>query len=225
MKVVTSALRARPIQAGLLQVLGLLLICIGVGYRFGVPTALIVAGIGVVPGNRLTRSEANVLGRLLPRESRAVSYQALWANDDWPDVEHVVWSGDLADEGAPDRCRVRVHPVVRRHDQHVPGRCVHADVGVAAAGATPGLDSEPYPGITWPRHVQQGLVSLLVNGSWYTQDPQHGRDVIGLVVLDPQRVEPHQRPDGSIYFLIDGVTPVRRDDMIHITELVLPGQA
>lgn len=48
MKVVTSALRARPIQAGLLQVLGLLLICIGVGYRFGAPTALIVAGVGVV---------------------------------------------------------------------------------------------------------------------------------------------------------------------------------
>ena len=166
-----------------------------------------------------------MLGRLLPRESRAVSYQALWANDDWPTSN--TWSGQAISQTKALQIGA-VYACIRLYVDTIstfPVGAFTRTSGSRLPAPRPDWMSEPYPGITWTRHVQQGLVSLLVNGNWYTRKIRNtARDVIGLVVLDPQRVEPHQRPDGSIYFLIDGVTPVERDDMIHITELVLPGQ-
>lgn len=74
-------------------------------------------------------------------------------------------------------------------------------------------------------HYQQVMVSLLLDGNAFTRIIRDANGVIGLVVLDPQRVQINRdNPQRTIQYTIDGgASIVPRDEMIHITEMRLPG--
>lgn len=74
-------------------------------------------------------------------------------------------------------------------------------------------------------HFQQVMVSLLLDGNAFIRIIRDTDGVIGLSVLDPQRVTINRdNLQRNIQYVIDGGTSiVPRDEMIHITELRLPG--
>ena len=86
------------------------------------------------------------------------------------------------------------------------------------------LDS-PEIGVSRTEHFQQVLVSLLLNGNAFTRILRDDQGIAGLMVLNPQRVEVRlnrvtRRPE----FVYDNRDVIPSEDMIHITELRLPGE-
>jgi HK97 family phage portal protein len=79
---------------------------------------------------------------------------------------------------------------------------------------------------TRTEHYQQVLVSLLLDGNAFIRIIRDTNGIIGLSVLDPMRVTINRdNPQRNIQYSIDGgESIVPRDEMIHITELKLPGQ-
>ena len=79
---------------------------------------------------------------------------------------------------------------------------------------------------TRTEHYQQVLVSLLLDGNAFIRIIRDTNGIIGLSVLDPIRVTINRdNPQRNIQYSIDGgESIVPRDEMIHITELKLPGQ-
>jgi HK97 family phage portal protein len=84
----------------------------------------------------------------------------------------------------------------------------------------------PEVGVSRTAHFQQVLVSLLINGNSFTRILRDDQGVAGLVVLNPKRVEIRlskttRRPE---YVVDNGKEIVAYEDMIHITELQMPGE-
>ena len=87
------------------------------------------------------------------------------------------------------------------------------------------MDEAGALGLSWGDYVQQGIVSLLLDGNWFSKVLRRANgEVIGLQVLDPTRVEVDVNGANEVVFRWDGNTPIRTEDMLHITELRLPGQ-
>ena len=83
----------------------------------------------------------------------------------------------------------------------------------------------PEIGVSRTEHFQQVLVSLLLNGNAFTRILRDDQGIAGLIVLNPQRVEVRlnratRRPE----FVYDNRDVIASEDMIHITELRLPGE-
>jgi HK97 family phage portal protein len=83
----------------------------------------------------------------------------------------------------------------------------------------------PEIGVSRTEHFQQVLVSLLINGNSFTRILRDDQGIAGLIVLNPQRVEIRlnratRRPE----FVYDNRDVIASEDMIHITELRLPGE-
>jgi HK97 family phage portal protein len=71
---------------------------------------------------------------------------------------------------------------------------------------------------------QQVVVSLLLDGNAYlaiTRDS--GGNVVDLNVLNPTEVEPKMGPTGPYYVLQSTNRRLQRDDVLHLTEMLLPG--
>jgi HK97 family phage portal protein len=82
----------------------------------------------------------------------------------------------------------------------------------------------PESGITRTEHFQQVLVSLLLDGNSFTRILRDDRGIVGLVVLNPQKVEVVRDPvTRRPAFMFDSRDMIQLDDMIHITELRMPG--
>jgi HK97 family phage portal protein len=86
------------------------------------------------------------------------------------------------------------------------------------------LDS-PEVGVSRTEHFQQVLVSLMLNGNAFTRILRDDQGIAGLMVLNPRSVEVQlnkstRRPE----FVHDHRTIIPAEDMIHITELRLPGE-
>jgi len=72
---------------------------------------------------------------------------------------------------------------------------------------------------------QQMVVSLLLDGNAYvliTRDS--AGDVIELNVLNPTDVDPRMGPTGPNYILKSTNRRLQRDDVLHLTEMLLPGE-
>ncbi|MFZ9275068.1 MAG: phage portal protein, partial [Ilumatobacteraceae bacterium] len=83
----------------------------------------------------------------------------------------------------------------------------------------------PEVGVSRTEHFQQVLVSLLLNGNSYTRILRDDQGIAGLIVLNPRAVEVRlnrvsRRPE----FVYDQRDIIPAEDMIHITELRLPGE-
>jgi HK97 family phage portal protein len=83
----------------------------------------------------------------------------------------------------------------------------------------------PESGITRTEHFQQVLVSLLLDGNSFTRILRDDRGIAGLVVLNPQKVEcSRDRVTRRPIYIYDNRDTIPLEDMIHITELRMPGE-
>jgi len=84
----------------------------------------------------------------------------------------------------------------------------------------------PESGMNRTDHFQQVLVSLLLNGNAFIRIIRDDQGIVGLAVLNPMRVEIHRDAATRriVYRLHDAEGPaIEAEDMIHITEMRLPG--
>jgi HK97 family phage portal protein len=83
----------------------------------------------------------------------------------------------------------------------------------------------PDIGVTKDDHFQQVLVSLLLNGNSFTRiiRDEEG-EVLALSVLNPQRTEVRRDAAGRLFYVYDAKDRIEDVDMIHIKDLVLPGE-
>jgi len=83
----------------------------------------------------------------------------------------------------------------------------------------------PESGVTRTEHFQQVLVSLLLDGNSFTRILRDDQGIAGLVVLNPQRVEcSRDRVTRRPIFVYENRDVIQLEDMIHITELRMPGE-
>ena len=83
----------------------------------------------------------------------------------------------------------------------------------------------PETGVTRTEHFQQVLVSLLLNGNSFTRIVRDDQGVAALVVLNPEKVEcSRDQVTRRPIYIYDQRDIIQSDDMIHITELRLPGE-
>jgi len=83
----------------------------------------------------------------------------------------------------------------------------------------------PETGVTRTEHFQQVLVSLLLNGNSFTRILRDDQGIVGLVVLNPELVEcSRDQATRRPIFVYDNRDVITADDMIHITEMRLPGE-
>ena len=83
----------------------------------------------------------------------------------------------------------------------------------------------PESGVSRTDHFQMVLVSLLLNGNAFVRVLRDDLGVVGLSVLNPTRVEivrnpANRRPE----YLIDNAERVSAEEMIHVSEMRLPGE-
>jgi len=83
----------------------------------------------------------------------------------------------------------------------------------------------PEVGVARTEHFQQVLVSLLLDGNSFTRILRDDQGIAGLAVLNPRHVDirlnrVNRRPE----YVYDNREVIPYEDMIHITELRLPGE-
>lgn len=84
---------------------------------------------------------------------------------------------------------------------------------------------EPDTNVSRSDHYQMMIFSILVHGESFTRKlfDQRG-DVIALHIMDPRRIKVRRNNDGRIEYAVDnGKTVLSEDEIIHITDLRLPG--
>jgi HK97 family phage portal protein len=163
---------------------------------------------------------------LRPRtETRAMSYQALWGSG--ADLTTRTWSGatvtyDSALALSTTYACVRlltdtistlpVDTFFRSDGQRLPFR------------PKPAWVDEPDAGTTREEHVQQVVMSLLLDGNSYTRVYRNAvGDVVSLVVLDPTRMQIRRDRFGDVEYVWDSSRILTRADIKHITMLKRPG--
>jgi HK97 family phage portal protein len=83
----------------------------------------------------------------------------------------------------------------------------------------------PEVGVSRTEHFQQVLVSLLINGNSFTRILRDDQGIAGLMVLNPRSVEVRlNKATRRIEYVHDSRFIIEPEDMIHITELRLPGE-
>ena len=162
-----------------------------------------------------------------PLEERAVSYQALFAAGDSLELTTpagVVMNQDEALKiGAVYACvrliadsisTLPIDTYVRRDGTRTPFR------------PRPVWLDSPEVGVTRIDHFQQVLVSLLIDGNAFVRILRDDQGIAGLAVLNPRKVDVRRnrvtrRPE---YVINEGKTVVPYEEMIHITEMTMPGE-
>ena len=162
---------------------------------------------------------------LRPRESRAMSYQALWGAG--AELTSRTWSGspvtyDSALALSTTYACVRlltdtistlpVDTFFRSDGQRLPFR------------PKPAWVDEPDAGTSREEHLQQVVMSLCLDGNSYTRVYRNTvGDVVSLVVLDPTRMQIRRDRFGDIEYVWDSSRILTRQDIKHITMLKRPG--
>lgn len=166
--------------------------------------------------------------RLLNRsESRAISYQSLFAAG--ADLAPRTYAGTSVTQETSLRLGV-VYACVRLLSDTV--STLPADTFIRRDGQRfpyrpkPTWVDNPDLGLTREDLLQQVMVSLLLDGNAFIRVFRRptGEPLV-LNVLDPKRVEVRRnRTTSDVEFLIDRSIVVERRDILHLTELRLPGQ-
>ncbi len=170
-----------------------------------------------------------MLGRLFSpqSESRSLSYQSIWGSG-------------LDFDGASTTAGVRVtqdnaltisavYACVRLYVDSI--STLPADTFVRVDGdrrvyrPRPIWVDEPEPGIARSDFYAQGLLSLLIDGNWFTRVIRNGQgDVVGLYVLNPARTEVRRNNLGQIEYFYNNEITYSSDEVIHLTEMRKPGE-
>ena len=160
-------------------------------------------------------------------EDRALSFQSVWgAGGDWSAARS--WSGANVDTTNALTLST-VYACVRILTDAVSTLPVDTFVRVDGERLPyrprPLWVTQPDAGATWADHMQQVMVSLLIDGNSYTRVYRNNvGEPVALVVLDPTRVEPRRNGLGELEFLFDHHTVLSAGDVLHVTELRRPGR-
>lgn len=169
-----------------------------------------------------------MLERFLPgaAERRAISYQAIWGAGG--EVSTRTWSGNSVDAHNALTLST-VYACVRLVTDSV--STLPADTFFRADGERlpyrprPAWVTEPDVGVTWQDHMQQVMVSLLIDGNAYVRVYRNSiGEPVALVVLDPMKVEPRRNGAGDVEYVYDQRTVIPGGDVLHLVELRRPGK-
>ncbi len=156
-----------------------------------------------------------------------MTFQQLWLRDEWPVQQ--TWSGAQIDQVTALQidtvyacvrlytdtvATLPVAPFIRRNGTRFPygPRPVWMD--------DPGVD-----GLSWTDYVTQGMTSLLLDGNWFTRIYRNSiGEPVALQVLNPLKVEVRRDGSGNVEYWWDTTTRIPTADVLHITELRLPGE-
>lgn len=169
-----------------------------------------------------------MLGRLFGRgdESRDMSFQQLWLRDEWPPNQS--WSGAHVDQLTALQIDT-VYACVRTYTDTLSTLPVAPFYRVNGERRPWGprpiwMDDPGVDNLTWGDYIQQGMVSLLLDGNWFTRVYRNSRgEAVALKVLNPMKVEVRRDGDGNVEYWWDTTTRLPARDILHITELRLPG--
>lgn len=170
-----------------------------------------------------------MLGRLFrsgDHEDRAISYQAIWgAGGSW--AGDGTWSGSYVGQDSSLQIST-VYACVRLYCDTLStlpvGAYFRANGERRPWYPRPAWLDEPDSGVLWGDYVQMGAVSLLLDGNWFTRVYRNSAgDPVALVVLDPLRVTVRRGAAGDVEYVWDSRVVIPARDMLHITELRLPG--
>lgn len=168
-----------------------------------------------------------MLSRLLPGgDRRAISFQSLFAAGDGFSV--TTNAGTVITQN--DSLKIEaVYACVRLIADSI--STLPVDTFIRVDGERRPFRPRPswldYPesGVTRTEHFQQVLVSLLLDGNSFTRILRDDAGVAGLVVLNPQRVEcTRDRKTRRPLYIYEQRDEIQAEDMIHITELRMPGE-
>lgn len=162
-----------------------------------------------------------------PRESRAITYQTLWgAAADL--VARNTWSGTVVTEDTAMRLGT-LYAAVRLLSDTISTLPVDAYQRVDGERVPfrpkPAWVDNPDLGVTRHDHVNQVMLSLLLDGNSFTRVYRNaGGEVVSLVVLAPRDVAIERLPNGEKRYIWRRDTFLREDEVLHITETLMPGQ-
>ena len=169
-----------------------------------------------------------MLNRLLGRreEERAISFQTLFASGD--SLYMTTNAGTPMDQRLSLEITT-VYACVRLISDSI--STMPMDTYIRVDGDRRPYRPRPvwldYPdiGVTRIEHFQQVLVSLMLDGNAFVRiNRRSDGEVLGLTVLNPQKTQVHRDGSGQIYYTYETVARVDSSDMLHITELRLPGE-
>ena len=169
-----------------------------------------------------------MLSRLLSQatEERAISFQSMFAAGDA--VSFTTNAGTVVDQISSLKIEA-VYACVRLISDSISTLPVDTYIRVGAERKAfrprPLWLDNPESGVTRTEHFQQVLVSLLLNGNSFTRILRDDQGIVGLVVLNPELVEcSRDQVTRRPIFVYDNRDVISADDMIHITEMRLPGE-
>jgi len=169
-----------------------------------------------------------MLSRLLNQgiEERAISFQSLFAAGE--NFSFTTNAGTSVDQISSLKIEA-VYACVRLISDSISTLPVDTYIRVGAERKAfrprPTWLDLPETGVTRTEHFQQVLVSLLLNGNSFTRILRDDQGIVGLVVLNPELVEcSRDQATRRPIFVYDNRDVITADDMIHITEMRLPGE-
>lgn len=163
----------------------------------------------------------------LGQEARSLSYQSIFGT-----------GGDFDNGGTSSGVRVTqdnaltisaVYACVRMYVDSI--STLPADTFVRVDGdrrvyrPRPAWVDEPEPGVSRADFYAQGLLSLLIDGNWFTRVVRNGNgDVVALFVLNPLATEVRRNPLGQIEYVYNNDKVYGASEVIHLTEMRKPGE-
>ena len=161
-------------------------------------------------------------------ERRSTTFQSVWAagGDATPNRS---WSGSVVTQETALQLST-VYACVRLYCDTLSTLPAGSYIRVGAQRKPfwprPSWLDTPDVGVTWGEYVQMGMVSLLLDGNWFARVYRDDLgEPVALVVLDPTKVEVRRNAVGrQVEYVWDGGTVISQRDMLHITELRLPGR-
>lgn len=169
-----------------------------------------------------------MLGNLLRREERAVSFQTIFASGG--NVAQSTYAGTIITQDTSLKIGA-VYACVRLLADTI--STLPVDTFYREGGARrpfrpkPLWVENPDLGTAREDHLQQAMVSLLLDGNVFIRIfRSRTGEIVSLVVLDPTRVDVRRNPaTREIEYILDGATDktLRADEVLHITELRKPG--
>ena len=168
-----------------------------------------------------------MLGNLLPgAEKRAISFQTLFASGDQilfsTNAGVVISEENVLKINAVYACvrliadsisTLPLDAFQRRNGARLPYR------------PKPEWIDAPEIGVSRSDYINTMMVSLLLNGNAFAKVVRDERGVVGLICLNPMKVQVERTGDGTRpLYIYDNKTTITHDEMIHVKELVFPGQ-
>lgn len=160
-------------------------------------------------------------------ESRAISFQSLWGAGDTLAWANQAGTNVTADSSLEIAAFFSAISLIADTISTLPvDSYIRVDGARKPYRPRPAWIDQPDVDQTKQAHYQQVLISLMVFGNSFTRVfRDDAGEIVNLVTLDPQLVDVHRNAIGRKIFIYKGEeTALTSEDIIHITDMVLPGQ-